>query len=429
MRFMTGLNRSAILCFFGALILSVKLYSQPNPDVIAEKDSREIMSFLASGKLKGRADFSNGQVKAAEFIGNYFGECGLEPFKDAAGYYHPFATTELYEKKLAPNSISWNGKDLTPEQYYYSYSLPELKKLYIENFRVIEVRQSLSPEMMGNFAQDNRPLLIWFAETALIDSITRSSLNQLTKLRHKKVLVVRHGSPPKKIIVEVDSFYKGNILFNIAGVLPGKSRAREIVIFSAHYDHVTKNPFGQYGVFSGANDNASGVTALLQLARYFSLLGPQERTILFVAFSGEERGLLGSTVFAEQVNPDGIACVLNIEMVGRHNVAGEDAFMVTGQNKSDLADLLSRRLPGTGVKIIPAPKVRDDLFMRSDNYPFYRKRIPAHSIMCSDDEDPCYHQACDTAGNIDYPNMTRIIRSIAVAVGGIVDGTETPENK
>jgi len=424
-----GFSRKGLMLLSGCFIFSIAVLGQGSPATITEKDTREVLEFLASDKLKGRADFSNGQLEAAAYIENFFSKCRLEPYRDAGGFFHPFTTSDISEKKMVPNSISWNGKQLTAEQFYYSHELPEIKKLYLNNFRVVEAGETLSPGMISAYLTDDIPLLIWFNENPVLDSVTKHSLLMLKEVHHKKILIVKHAQRPQKIVIEADPFYKNNILFNVVGMIPGKSKAREIVIFSAHYDHVSSNPIGQRGMFNGANDNASGVTALLQLAKYFSQLGSQERTILFIAFAGEERGLLGSTVFAEQVNPDRIACMVNIEMIGKYNIAGKNSFFVTGQERSNFSDILSRYLAGTNVNISPAPKGREDLFLRSDNYPFYRKKIPAHSIMCSDDSEPCYHQDCDNADGIDYANMTRIIQSIAVSVTGLVNGTETPVNR
>ncbi len=420
------LLKSFCILFFSALIIPVETFSQGALDSITEKDTREILGYLSSDKLKGRVDFSNGQLQAAEYISNTFERYRLEPYQGATGYYHPFATFDDFKKKLTPNNIIWNGRKLPEAQFYYSHFLPEIKKLNLEHFRVVEVKDTLHPHIVSAYMKDSIPMLVWFGEAAVIDSTAKHCLFMLQEVRHKKILIVRHPQPPQKLSIEADKEYKSNVLFNIAGKITGTSKAREIVIFSAHYDHISKSPDGHTGHFNGANDNASGVTALLQLAKYFSITGPRERTLLFIAFSGEERGLLGSRVFAEQVNPDRIACVVNIEMIGRNTAAGKNAFYVTGQDKSNLAEILAGNLEGTGVGIVNEPREKRDLFMRSDNYPFYRKKIPAHSIMCSDDDEPCYHQPCDDAGTIDFPNMTTIIRSIAIAVGVLVDGIQTP---
>jgi hypothetical protein len=217
------------------------------------------------------------------------------------------------------------------------------------------------------------------------------------------------------------------VLLNVVGLLPGKTKPHEAVLFSAHYDHLGVNePEDGDRIYNGANDNASGTAAVLALAHYFSKKEDNARTLIFCAFSGEELGLLGSQAFVKAINPGMIKAVINIEMIGQTDAVGKNSFFVTGAPLSDMASILRKNLAGTGVKIKQEPRPEKHLFQRSDNYPFAKKGIPAHSIMCSDDEDACYHKPCDAYGRIDVVNMTTIIRAIATASQGIIDGADTP---
>lgn len=212
------------------------------------------------------------------------------------------------------------------------------------------------------------------------------------------------------------------VLFNVVGVLEGRSKPGEVIIFSAHYDHL-----GVEGgeVHNGANDNASGTAAVLALSDYFAKRNDNERTIIFCAFAGEELGLLGSAVFVPYLAPEKIIAVINIEMIGRTSI-GKNAFFVTGAQYSDVAAILGRNINGR-TRIRREPHISNELFKRSDNFPFALKGIPAHSVMSSDDSDPCYHQPCDDVNGLDLSNMTNIIRAIATATGSLVNGKETPK--
>lgn len=210
-------------------------------------------------------------------------------------------------------------------------------------------------------------------------------------------------------------------LYNVVGVLPGKSKAGEIVIFSAHYDHVGEE---DGTIYNGANDNASGTTALLLLADYFARRADNERTLIFCAFAGEELGLLGSTAFAEVLKPEAVAAVINMEMIGIPAV-GKHAFFITGASYSNLQAIFRKTLDKR-YKIKREPSYEKELFRRSDNFPFARKGIPAHTIMASDDDDACYHQSCDDAKRIDVENMTSLIRAIALGSATINSGVDTP---
>ena len=144
--------------------------------------------------------------------------------------------------------------------------------------------------------------------------------------------------------------------YNVVGTIQGKSKPHEVIIFSAHYDHVgtdATNPYPMAGglaiprkgdtIFNGANDNASGVSAIITLAKYFSLKRDNERTICFVAFTGEELGELGSKYFVERCNPDSIVAVINFDMIGRkYNNYGHP--YLTGVDSSNLIDILNKRL-------------------------------------------------------------------------------------
>lgn len=231
-----------------------------------------------------------------------------------------------------------------------------------------------------------------------------------------------------------DSFYQRFMVYginskgdtaelkNIIGMLPGTKYPDEVIIFSAHYDHIKGKE-----IHNGANDNASGTTAVLMLAKYFAMRNDNERTIVFCLFAGEELGLLGSTAFTKMVKPENIKTVLNIEMIGATNTTGKNAFFVTGSDRSNLRKILAKNLNGTKVKVEKESADRRFSFMRSDNYPFAKLGIPAHTIMCSDDDEPCYHKPCDDVERIDVENMTKIIQAIAIASRSIVSGKETPK--
>ncbi len=229
--------------------------------------------------------------------------------------------------------------------------------------------------------------------------------------------------------MEKDSFGRflsPQILYNVIGVLPGTSLPNEAIIFSAHYDHVGEATTGADRIFNGANDNASGTTALLMLAHHYAQKRNNARTLIFCAFSGEELGLVGSKVFVDNINLDNIVAGINIEMIGNTNASGKNAFFITGASYSDLSAIFKKNLKNSGVKIVKEPNRSKMLFERSDNYSFARKGIAAHTIMCSDDNEPCYHKACDEVKRIDIPNMVNIMKAIILAASSIVDGSDTP---
>jgi hypothetical protein len=217
--------------------------------------------------------------------------------------------------------------------------------------------------------------------------------------------------------------------YNVIGILPGRSKADEAVLFSAHYDHmgvVSRRRSKKDSIMNGANDNASGTTALLMLAHYFAKRNDNQRTLIFCAFAGEELGLKGSKNFMQYINPDKIVAGINIEMIGIPQY-GKRTVFITGEEYSALPGILKRNFRNNLRFVREPDPVYKQLFSRSDNYSFVRKGIPSHSIMASDDSDKCYHAVCDDVKRIDIPNMTAIIRGIAAATATLISGEETPE--
>ncbi|MFN2458383.1 MAG: M28 family peptidase [Chitinophagaceae bacterium] len=217
-----------------------------------------------------------------------------------------------------------------------------------------------------------------------------------------------------------------HVLLNVIAVLPGKSLPNEAIIFSAHYDHLGMQESEGENIFNGANDNASGTTALLVLANYYALRNDNERTLVFCAFAGEELGLYGSAAFLKYILPDQVKAMINIEMIGRKNIAGKNAFIITGAQFSNLENIIRKNLKRTKIRVYSERDHRKMLFQRSDNYLFAREGIPAHTIMSSDDDDECYHQPCDEVERIDIQNMTEIIKAIAIACRTLINGRDTP---
>lgn len=220
---------------------------------------------------------------------------------------------------------------------------------------------------------------------------------------------------------------KGQKANNVIGILPGKSKPNEFVIFSAHYDHLGLAKEGVDKIFNGANDDASGTTAVIMLANYFKKLNQNERSIIFVAFTGEETGGFGSKFFSENMNPDSVVAMFNIEMIGTQSKWGKNSTYITGYEKSDFGAILKKNLKGSDFSFNPDPYPTEQLFYRSDNARLAAQGVPAHTISTSKmDIEPTYHQLNDDIASIDFENMTKIIESIAVSSVSIVNGQDTP---
>lgn len=218
---------------------------------------------------------------------------------------------------------------------------------------------------------------------------------------------------------------KKGLLTNVIGIIEGRSKPGEAIIFSAHYDHVGVD--GQ--IFNGANDNASGVAVMLAIMHHYSITKSNERTLIFCAFSGEEIGLLGSTAFRELVEPSSIKAVLNLEMLGKFNIRGRKMLMITGTEHSNLRKIMNASLKGSPYSVLFDPNPEKQLHARSDHFPFHNIDLVAHTLMSSNDDEPCYHRPCDDASKLDYTNMVHLVKAIILGSSTLVDGSVTPQRR
>ena len=148
---------------------------------------------------------------------------------------------------------------------------------------------------------------------------------------------------------------KGKAANNVIGILPGKSKPNEYVIFSAHYDHLGMEKEGIDKIYNGANDDASGTTAVIALAKYFKELDKNERTIIFVAFTGEEIGGFGSKFFSAKMDPSKVVAMFNIEMIGTESKWGKNSAYITCFEKTDVGTILQKYLRGTTFNVSQDP--------------------------------------------------------------------------
>lgn len=172
------------------------------------------------------------------------------------------------------------------------------------------------------------------------------------------------------------------------------------------------------------------MAAVISLARYLKELNNNERTLIFIAFTGEELGLLGSQYLADSMEPDSIIAMINIEMIGRKPYTSSRPY-ITGHEQSDLIKILNNNYQLNRDKkekkyFSPDPYYGSLLFLRSDNYPFAKKGIPAHTIMLSSPKDEYYHTPDDEPATLDYNAMAEAIRAVAAGVHGLITGADTP---
>lgn len=220
---------------------------------------------------------------------------------------------------------------------------------------------------------------------------------------------------------------RGMKLYNVCGIIKGRSE--EIYAIGAHFDHIGFDQNGPDTVYNGADDNASGVAAMIGIAAYFKK-HPPEKTILIMAFNAEEPGLWGSEALVAQpemqVLLKKIQVMFNMEMVGTVAASGRNSLFMTGDNQSNLYELLQANARN-GFKIVRDPYPAQGLFFRSDNVHFYRKGIVAHSFSTCDMENTGhYHQKNDELGIIDFANLEQLVQSCSATIAAMMQQPGLP---
>ncbi|MGG8497497.1 M28 family peptidase [Tenacibaculum sp. TC6] len=222
--------------------------------------------------------------------------------------------------------------------------------------------------------------------------------------------------------------HNGIEMSNIIGVLEGTSKKDEFVIVSAHHDHLGIKKEGDGDrIFNGANDDASGVVGVLTLAEYFANKGTNERSILFVCFTAEEMGLVGSEYFGKGIDPSKFVAGINLELIGKEPKTGPKTAWLTGFERSDFGKIIQKNLEGTGYQLFPDPYIKYNLFFRSDNASLARLGVPSHTFSTTPiDVDPDYHKVTDEAKTLDVGVLTETVKAVAKGTESIINGMDTP---
>ncbi|RYG02190.1 MAG: M28 family peptidase [Chitinophagaceae bacterium] len=397
-------------------------------DTIRENEVQRIMHVLAGDSLKGRGNGSDDLLKAGRFIDEEFKHAGLQNLRGFPGYYLPFRPFGG-SRRVNSDQLTWNGKKLSSDEFIYLHPVPgNYPAKSMADFTIIKIDSFFTKDIFLKYKDVGKDLLLWSNQPQPDKENYFPPVFDMPEegLQHNLLMVCANKPPDSLALTGLKSYYE-HVEYNVVGMLRGKSKPEEIILFSAHYDHegIFKRGKRKDSIMNGANDNASGTTALLMLAKYFALRNDNERTILFCAFAGEELGLLGSKDFSKYIPPDNIVAGINIEMIGVPQY-GKNGIFITGSDQSSLPAILNAGFTATPLKLKKGPAEHKQLFKRSDNYSFVKKGVPAHTIMSSDDDDKCYHQPCDELKRIDFQHMTTVIRAIAVATRSLINGTETP---
>ncbi len=446
-------------------------------DRISPNSLRGNLSFLASDLLAGRDTPSRGLDIAAEFIAAQYRKAGIE----AAGDDGYFQTAKL--QLLQPNregfALTFADGDKTLSIDSQNVSLRVTQALDLTRAAIFKLDlsdsaflETVTPEQlagkvviteftrggmqrgraaMGKLRNAKAALTIMLErkapdtfgrETAQLFDPEQTDQSQSPRISiagdaaarfyddlkpglSESAVASIHAAAPKAQPVQ---------LRNVVGILRGSDPALKdtSVLVSAHYDHIGEKASGEGDrIYNGANDDGSGTVSVIELANALQNLKQRpKRSIVFVTFFGEEKGGFGSRYYARHpvISMAKTVADINLEQVGRtDSTEGEqkDNASVTGFDYSNVADILRAAGALTGIKVYKNEHASDLYFSASDNVALAEAGVPAHSV-CVAFNYSDYHGVGDEWPKIDYENMAKVDRMIAVAVLMLADNAETP---
>ena len=401
--------------------------------IINEKEVTRIEKILSDDAMQGRRTFTPGIEKASCFIESEFKKIGLQPFNGAKNYRQEFS---MSESKNVASKVQIDGKTIENSQIVsFSYQ-PGVSFTEKSGIEVVKISAGDKfGQKFYEYYQSKKNLLV------LVDPSFNSRLKNVGEIQQisaspgeKTVVFVFGITEAHNFSVELTNTVTKKTLNNVVGVLPGKSKPDEYVVFSGHYDHLGVGSPAEGvphdatdSIYNGANDDAAGSTAVIMLAKYFKELHNNERTIIFTTFVAEEIGGYGSQYFSKQLAPEKVIAMFNLEMIGTESKWGKNSAYITGFEKSNMGEILQKNLTESSFKFYPDPYPEQQLFYRSDNATLAKLGVPAHTISTSKmDSEPNYHKASDEVETLDMANMTEIIKSIAISSSTIISGKDTP---
>ena len=398
--------------------------------------------YLADDKLEGRRVGTNGEKLASDFIIGEFEKINLQPKGENIGWLQSF---DIYDGKQIKNThLFINNKELQLDKEYFPLAFSALKTVegtlaialqesgvpwFIDIKEIVELNQN-NPhfdiynaiyEKVKEFEKKGATAVVFFNTSKKTDDITFDPKDKLpvsnlpvlyvTKDAKRKYMKDESASMDVRIVVDIGEKHRTG--HNVVGYID--NGAANTIVLGAHYDHLG---FGEDGnslyrgpekmIHNGADDNASGVAAVIELSRLLKKSKLKKNNYLFIAFSGEELGLFGSKYFTEHPTIDlgKVNYMVNMDMVGRLNdssrvltVGGYGTSPVWGElfSNNDDKKYFNIRFDSSGT----GP---------SDYTSFYKKDIPVLFFFTGLHSD--YHKPTDDYDKINYQGELQIVKYI-----------------
>jgi hypothetical protein len=417
-----------LLLFF--VTATINACAQKQDEIINAKEVQRIESVLASNEMRGRKAGTPDIDRAAKFIADEFKKTGLQPVRENS-FLQGFS---MMRPQLTELKAEIDGKEISPKEIIVNTFDKEVKIDEKSGYQIQYIKAGETLRVRLEKILEEKKNVIVFVDTSFSRSFPRLAAfngQSFTSAdeKHNTVIYILGHHQPREFKIKAAHILNETKYANVVGVLPGKSKKNEYVIFSAHYDHlgIARQPVNGDSIYNGANDDAAGTTAVMILADYFRNVNNNERTLVFAAFTAEEAGGYGSQYFSKQFNPAQVVAMFNIEMIGTESKWGRSSAYITGYEKTNMGEILQNNLEGSGFAFHPDPYPTENLFYRSDNATLARLGVPAHTISTAKmDGEANYHKVSDEVSSLDLDNMAEIIKAIASSSKSIVSGKDTP---
>jgi hypothetical protein len=451
--------RKIVLVFAVLLLANFNNFAQnAKKSAVDEKNVRAQMEFLAGDAMQGRGSGTMFERIAAEYIGSQFMQFGLEPAdeKDASGGQTFVQTVEVAGRSILQdlkisgelgNSVQL-GKDLAIFSLSTKEISGEIQKLKLgetaKNGSIVLLNLG-EDDKLSSF-QDKIGQLYKDGAVAILLTETKEIRERWSDIAGRKISLSRRGgnlfvvskdavnvfsnlSDGTKIemsgaFAESPKTYTWNAMGKITGT--DAKLASEVILLTSHLDHlgVRQNAPTDDNIFNGADDDASGSIAVLELARVLASGKRPKRTVYFVCFGSEEAGGHGATYFVNNLPfpKEKLVANLEFEMIGRPDAKVKpEELWLTGYERSNLGAELAKR----GAKLVADPHPEENFFQRSDNITLARQGIIAHTVS-SFGLHTDYHHASDEIKTIDFVHITRSINSMVAPIRWLINSNFTP---
>jgi Zn-dependent M28 family amino/carboxypeptidase len=353
--------------------------AQKQEEIINAKEVQRIELVLASDDMRGRRTGTPEIDRAANFIADEFKKAGLQPLKGNS-FLQQFS---MLRPKMTLLKYDVDGKDADTKNVIVVTSEADLK---VNEKSGYEIEKISAGENLFQKAQ----AIVHSSKNVigLVDSSFAPNFSRLLNFKRQmfrsntNTIFILGNQIPKQFAIKAEHTFDETKFANVVGIIPGKSKKDEYVIFSGHYDHlgIARKPLNGDSIYNGANDDAAGTTAVIMLANYFKMQNKNERTLVFAAFTAEEIGGFGSQYFSTQFEPSQVAAMFNIEMIGTESKWGKNSAYITGYEKTNMGEILLNNLKGSAFTFYPDPYPTENLFYRSDNATLAKLGVPAHTI-------------------------------------------------